>query len=233
MQALVRTILVAHREAEVRERFAAALAEANCTLVSADSAETAIAHLSTAGGDPVQLALVDLRLAAAPMEFLRALRRASTPPAQLLVFASTVAGADRIPVLAGMGISGFVNDHAASPHILPALAPYLFPDNFNRRVSPRVSLGVPISYRAGHIIAGAVTLDVGKGGLAVRTMTPLPPGTGVQIKFRLPGTGADLEAAGRVTWSDRKVGMGVQFEVIEPADQATVDAFVDAHQPNA
>jgi uncharacterized protein (TIGR02266 family) len=149
-----------------------------------------------------------------------------------LVFSSTVAGAHLIPVLANLGIAGFINDATATPHILTALSPHLYPDNFNRRSSGRVSLGVPVSYRAGHTIAGAVTLDVGKGGLSVRTMTPLPPGTALQIKFRLPGTSGDLEATGRVAWSDRQVGMGVRFELIAPADQATVDAFDDAHQPS-
>ena len=73
---------------------------------------------------------------------------------------------------------GYINEHAETPQILPALAPHLFPDNFNRRASPRVPLGVPVSYRAGQTIAGAVTLDVGTGGLAIRTMNPLPEGHG-------------------------------------------------------
>ena len=92
----------------------------------------------------------------------------------------------------------------------------------------RVSVGVPISYRAGPTIAGAVTLDVGKGGLGIRTMSPLPKGTAVHLKFRLPGAPGEIDAAGRVAWSDRKVGMGVQFEKISATDQRTIDAFIDA-----
>jgi uncharacterized protein (TIGR02266 family) len=124
-------------------------------------------------------------------------------------------------------VAGYVNEHAATPQILPALAPHLFPDNFNRRASPRVILGIPVSYRSGQTIAGALTLNIGKGGLAIRTMTPLPPDTSVHLKFRLPGTGQDIEGEGRVAWSDRKVGMGIQFERIDPADQAEIEAFVD------
>ena len=37
----------------------------------------------------------------------------------------------------------------------------------------------------------------------------------------------DVEA--RVAWSDRRVGMGLQFEKVEPADQAAIDEFVDSH----
>ena len=36
-------------------------------------------------------------------------------------------------------------------------------------------------------------------------------------------------AEGHVAWSDRRVGMGVQFEVVDPANQAVIDHFVDAH----
>jgi hypothetical protein len=38
---------------------------------------------------------------------------------------------------------------------------------------------------------------------------------------------SDIDAAGRVAWSDRKVGMGIQFERISPADQRTIDGFID------
>ena len=75
-----------------------------------------------------------------------------------------------------------------------------------------------------------VTLDVGKGGLAIRTMNPFPPGTTIQVKFRLPGGQADIDAIGRVAWSDRKVGMGVQFDRISVEDQDEVDKFVDGHR---
>jgi uncharacterized protein (TIGR02266 family) len=227
MHELSRTILVAHRDADVRRRFAAAMAEAQDTSVEAATEAELLAH-AEAAGPSAHLVLLDLRIGRGGVELIRALRKAVGGPVSVVAFASTTAGAAEVAAIAGLGILGYVNDHSAASQILPALAPYLYPDNFNRRMSPRVSLGVPVSYRAGHVIAGAVTLDVGKGGLAVRTMTPLPSGTAVQIKFRLPGTPTDLEAGGRVVWSDRKVGMGVQFETIEPAHQAMVDAFVDA-----
>jgi len=175
----------------------------------------------------VHLALVDLGLAADRLAFAGAMRRAAGEPIPVVIFSGTVASAAEIPALAEIGV-GYINEHAGTPQILPALAPHLFPDNFNRRSSMRVSIGVPISYRAGPTIAGAITLDVGKGGLGIRTMSPLPKGTAVQLKFRLPGANAEIDAAGRVAWSDHKIGMGVQFEKISPADQRTIDAFIDA-----
>jgi uncharacterized protein (TIGR02266 family) len=114
-------------------------------------------------------------------------------------------------------------------HILPSLAPHLFPDNFNRRGSPRVVLGIPVAYRFGNTIAAALTLNLSKGGVAIRTMSPLQSAAKVRVRFRLPGSKRDIEAESRVAWSDRRVGMGLQFEKVDSEDQAAVDEFVDQH----
>jgi len=37
-----------------------------------------------------------------------------------------------------------------------------------------------------------------------------------------------VDADARVAWSDRRVGMGMQFERIDAADQTAVEEFVDA-----
>lgn len=225
----VKTILVAHRFTTIRERFAAALADARHAYVMAESGEAALSAAADIS-KPVSLALVDLGLAADGVTFVRALRESSGRPMPVVIFSGTVASAAQVAQLSAINVAGYVNEHAATTQILPALAPHLFPDSFNRRASPRIALGVPVSYRAGQTIAGAVTLDVGKGGLAIRTMNPFPPGTTIQVKFRLPGGQADIDAVGRVAWSDRKVGMGVQFDRISSADQDAVDKFVDGHR---
>jgi uncharacterized protein (TIGR02266 family) len=224
-----KTILVAHRQAAVRDRFAAALADARHAFVSAETGEGARQAVADTAA-PVSLALVDLGLADDGVALVRGLQEAAGRPLPVVVFAGTVVSSAQIPALLALGIAGYVNEYAATPQILPALAPHLFPDNFNRRLSPRIALGVPVSYRAGQTIAGAVTLDIGKGGLAIRTMNPLPQGTAIEVKFRLPGGGDDIEAVGRVAWSDRKVGMGVQFERLSTGGQAAVDGFVDDHK---
>jgi uncharacterized protein (TIGR02266 family) len=221
-----KTILIAHRQAVVRERFAAALADARHAFVTADS-EAAVLEALAKTAEPISLVLVDLGLADDGVALVQAVRRSAGRALPVVVFAGTVTGARQVPGLLALHVAGYVNEHAATPQILPALAPHLFPDNFNRRTSLRVALGVPISYRVGQTLSGAVTLDVGKSGVAIRTMNPLPVGTAVQIRLRLPGSGTDVEAAGLVAWSDRKVGMGVQFEQISAAAQATIDAFVE------
>jgi uncharacterized protein (TIGR02266 family) len=224
---VAKTILIAHSQAKVRDRFAAALADARHSYVAAGT-EAAAIEATGAASAHISLALVDLGLSADGAGFVRALR-AARPKLPIVVFAGTVASADDVRALVSIGVAGYVNEHAPTPQILPALAPHLFPDSFDRRASPRVALGIPVSYRAGHTIAGALTLNIGKGGLAIRTMTPLSAGTSLQVKFRLPGMRDDIEGTGRVAWSDRKVGMGIQFEALDAAAQALVDQFVEAN----
>jgi uncharacterized protein (TIGR02266 family) len=83
-----------------------------------------------------------------------------------------------------------------------------------------------VSLQAGGVISGARTQDLGRGGLAIRTMDPLPLGTLVELTLRLPGTSRDVTAAGRVAWSDRRVGMGLQFERLTAEAQQLLSAFV-------
>ena len=88
--------------------------------------------------------------------------------------------------LTDVGVVGFVNEYTAPTHILPALAPHLFPDSFNRRTSPRVALSVTVSFRVDNVIASAVCANVSKGGIFLRTMNPQPAGKRVRVRFKLP-----------------------------------------------
>ena len=109
----------------------------------------------------------------------------------MLIFSGTIANADEVRELAALGVAGYVNEYSAVQHILPSLAPHLFPDNFNRRGSPRVVLGIPIQYRFGNTIAAALTLNLSHGGIAIRTTSPLDSGAKIKVRFRHAG----LEAA--------------------------------------
>jgi uncharacterized protein (TIGR02266 family) len=119
-----------------------------------------------------------------------------------------------------------VNEYTAVQHIIPSLAPHLFPDQFNRRSSPRVVLGIPVAYRFGNTIAGAVTLNVGRGGLAIRTTSPLPLDTCVRVRFRLPGARKEIDTEARIAWIDRRIGMGLDFVQLSETDQQALDEFI-------
>ncbi len=225
---LSKTILIAHRAAEIRDRVAAALADARHDYVTADTADAALAAIAD-DARPISLAVVDLGLSTDAGAFVSALKRGSARTVPVVVFAGSIRSGADVPTLLAAGVSGYLNEHAATAQLVPALAPHLFPDSFDRRSSARVTLGIPVSYRAGQTIAGALTLNVGKGGIGVRTMSPLGAGTAVQVKFRLPAGVSDIDAPGRVAWSNRQVGFGVQFEQLDAAAQAAIEAFVDAN----
>ena len=97
------------------------------------------------------------------------------------------------------------------------------------RTVPRVALGIPIQYRFGNTIAAALTLNISRGGLAIRTTSPLDPGTSIKLRFRLPSSKTDIDCEARVSWVDRRCGMGAQFTWIAEADQTAIAEFVQAH----
>jgi uncharacterized protein (TIGR02266 family) len=223
-----KTVLIADDTPFVRERFKAAIEHAGHRAYTVKSAAELLARVRADLPD-IDLVVVDLRLPpAGGVDLVRSIRKLDGGRLPIMVFSGTIGGASEVRELAGLGIAGYVNEYSASQQILPSLAPHLFPDNFNRRTSPRVSLGIPVAYRFGNTIAAAVTLNLSRGGLAIRTMSPLDSSTRARVRFRLPNTKRDVDADARVAWSDRRVGMGMQFERIDAADQSAVEEFVDA-----
>jgi uncharacterized protein (TIGR02266 family) len=224
-----KTVVVADDTAFVRDRFRTALETAGHKAVLIKSAAELLARVR-ADVKGIDLLVLDLRLPHAPgIDLVRAIRKLDDGRLPILIFSGTIASADEVRELAALGVAGYVNEYSAVQHILPSLAPHLFPDNFNRRSSPRVVLGIPIQYRFGNTIAAALTLNLSRGGIAIRTTSPLESGSKIKVRFRMPGSKRDIDAEGRVAWSDRRVGMGIQFEKVDPASQAVVDNFVDAH----
>ena len=224
-----KTVIVADDTAFVRDRFRAALESAGHKAILVKSAAELLARIK-ADLASIDLLVLDLRLPHAPgVDLVRSVRKLDAGRLPILVFSGTIANAVEVRDLAALGVAGYVNEYSAVQNILPSLAPHLFPDNFNRRGSPRVVLGIPVAYRFGNTIAAALTLNLSKGGVAIRTMSPLDQHAKVRARFRLPGSKVDVEAESRVAWSDRRVGMGLQFEKVESADQQAIDEFVDQH----
>jgi uncharacterized protein (TIGR02266 family) len=224
-----KTVVVADDTAFVRDRFRSVLEGAGHRAVVVKSAAELLARVRADVAE-IDLIVLDLRLPHAPgVDLVRAIRKLDAGRLPLLIFSGTIANADEVRELAALGVSGYVNEYSAVQHILPSLAPHLFPDNFNRRSSPRVVLGIPVQYRFGNTIAAALTLNLSHGGIAIRTTSPLESSSKIKVRFRMPGSKRDVEAEGRVAWSDRRVGMGVQFEKMDAASQDQIDRFVDAH----
>src|SRR5213593_1757150 len=224
-----KTIVIADDTAFVRDRFRTALENAGHKAVAVKSAAELLARVRADVGH-IDLIVLDLRLPHAPgVDLVRSIRKHDDGKLAILIFSGTLASADEVRDLAALGVAGYVNEYSAVQHILPSLAPHLFPDNFNRRASPRVVLGIPIQYRFGNTIAAALTLNLSHGGIAIRTTSPLEHGAKIKVRFRMPGSKRDIDAEGRVAWADHRVGMGVQFEKVDAASQVLIDNFVDAH----
>jgi uncharacterized protein (TIGR02266 family) len=224
-----KSIVIADDTAFVRDRFQSALESAGH---HTSTAATAAALLASVRSDApnIDLVALDLRLPRAHgVELVRAVQRIEGFQGTVVVFSGTIAGADEVRALAALGVAGYVNEYTATQHILPSLVPYLFPEHHNRRSSPRVILSVPVAYRFGNTVAAAVTLNVSQGGLAIRTTSPLGLDTVVKVRFTLPGDRRDTEAEARIVWTDRSLGMGLEFVRIEGDAHSAVDDFVQTH----
>ena len=224
-----KTIVIADDTAFVRDRFKGALQAAGHRATTVASANELLSQIRTQKGQ-VDLVVLDLRLPQAQgVALVRSLRAIDGFKAPIIVFSGTIANADEVRELSALGIAGYINEYSAVQHIVPALAPHLFPEQCNRRTGPRVVLGIPVAYRLANTIAAALTLNISHGGLAIRTTNPLDAGTIVKVRFRLPGAAKDVDAEARVAWADRRTGMGLQFTKVTPADQTTIDDFVRKH----
>jgi uncharacterized protein (TIGR02266 family) len=219
-----RTVIVADDTAFVRERFQQALERGGHRAVTAATPGELLAKLQESSG--VDLILLDLRLPQGRgLRLLRTIQQVE-PEAPVLVFSGTVGSADEARALSDLGVAGFVNEYAGAQHILPALAPHLHPERHCRRRSPRVALDAPVTYRFDRTIATAVTLNVSEGGLAIRTTNPLPAGTRILVRFRLPRAPRLIETMAIVAWTERRIGMGVDFTSLSDLDRASVRDFV-------
>src|SRR3954467_11330059 len=224
-----KTVVIADDTAFVRDRFRSAIENAGHKAILVKSAVELLARVR-ADLAQLDLLVIDMRLPhAAGVDLVRSIRKLDGGKLPILIFSGTITNAEEVRELAALGVAGYVNEYSAVQHILPSLAPHLFPDNFNRRGSPRVVLGIPIQYRFGNTIAAALTLNLSRGGIAIRTTSPLDMNVKIKVRFRMPGSKRDIDAEGRIAWADRRVGMGVQFEKVDPANQTIIDNFVDAH----
>jgi uncharacterized protein (TIGR02266 family) len=223
-----KTVLIADDTAFVRDRFRTAIEAAGHRAITVDTEAGVLAAIRDRDSKP-DLLVVDLKVPPAAGTTLVRKIRAIDADVPILVFSGTVTGIDEVRELAGLDVDGYVNEYSAVQHILPTLVPQLFPDDYNRRGSPRVVLGIPVNYRVGNTIAAALTLNLSHGGVAIRTTHPLAGGTTARLRLKLPGAPREIECSATVQWSSQGIGMGLKFEPLAPQDQTAIAEFVDAH----
>ena len=225
-------MVVADDTAFVRDRFRAAVENAGPQGDRGQERRGAAGARSAPISTTIDLIVLDLRLPHAPgVELVRSIRKLDDGRLPVLIFSGTIASADEVRELAALGVAGYVNEYSAVQHILPSLAPHLFPDNFNRRGSPRVVLGIPIQYRFGNTIAAALTLNLSHGGIAIRTTSPLEKRRqDSSVRFRMPGVEAATStrrAASR--GATAASGWASSSRKSIPPTRRVIDQFVDAH----
>ena len=229
---IVKTVVIAAHDTALAERFAAALTSAKHRAMVVTKYEALVERLVDTS-DRIDLVILDLQLGTCKgpslVQSIQKIERC--PP--VLIFSSSVTSNNEARQLTNLGVVGYVNEHCPTQQILSVPAPHLSPDSFNRRSNPRVTLGIPVSYAVGDSLSTATTLNLSKGGIAIRTMTPLELSSKLRIRFRLPGTKREIEADARVVWTDQRVGMGLQFEKVDGADQVAVDRFLVQHFDSA
>ena len=164
--AAAKTVLVADDTAFVRDRFKAALEAAGHQAVTAGSSAELVARVRSDAAR-IDLLVLDLRLPQGHgVHLVRALRQIDQFRAPVVIFSGTIANAGEVRELSTLGVAGYVNEYTAAQHIVPSLSPHLYPDQNNRRSSPRAVVAVSVSYRVGNTIAAALTLNVSRGGVA-------------------------------------------------------------------
>ena len=224
-----KTVAVATDTAFARERFKTALDAAGHRALLVKSVAQLLAHVR-ADFDDLHLIVLDLRLPhASGVELVKRIRKLDGGRLPILVFSGSVGSVEEVRDLASLGVAGYLNEYLAVEHILPSIAPHLFPETFHRREHPRVVMGIPVSYRVGKTITAAIAMNLSCGGIAIRTNHPPVRGTVLKVKFALPGSKRQLEVDGVVCWGLQKAGAGLQFTTVKPADQALIDGFVEAH----
>lgn len=226
--AVVKTVVVADDTAFVRDRFKSAIESAGHRALGVRTGGELLTLLKR-DNPPIDLVVLDLRLPEGRgVELLRTIRK-TDEHRPVVVFSGTIASTREVNELASLGVNGYINEYTGPQHIVRALTPHLFNDAQTRRVSPRVSLVMPITYRVGNTIVTGLSINVSAGGMAIRTTNPLDVDAMVKVRFRMPKGTHDVEADARVAWSVQRVGMGLQFTRIDASDQKALEAYVTAH----
>jgi uncharacterized protein (TIGR02266 family) len=98
-----------------------------------------------------------------------------------------------------------------------------------RRAAPRVLVDLEVDYRSEENFLFAYITDISTTGIFIRTTTPEPRGTELNLRFIPDGADAPLELEGEVIWvnafrpgypDNLNPGMGVRFLRLEGETKA-------------
>ena len=107
------------------------------------------------------------------------------------------------------------------------------------RSHPRFEVSIPVDCTTRHVFVSNHVCNISKGGLFIRSETPLPLNSEVSLVLRLPETEQCIRATGRVIWNydiqkgtTRIIpGSGIRFLDMPPADRATLERYLSGLTP--
>ncbi len=90
----------------------------------------------------------------------------------------------------------------------------------DRRIAPRVLVDFEVDYASEDNYLFAYITDISETGIFIRTTTPEPAGTHLNLRFRLDDASPPIQIEGEVTWvnpyrpgnmNNLHPGMGIKF----------------------
>ena len=109
----------------------------------------------------------------------------------------------------------------------------------DKRQHPRYEASFPVECSTPHLYFSNQVCNISRGGIFIRSDTPLPLNTEVSLVLRLPGTDRCIRATGLVVWnydmqkgtSHIVPGSGIRFIGLPPAERATLESYLAALTP--
>lgn len=103
-------------------------------------------------------------------------------------------------------------------------------EHWNRRRFERLAVHCGCWLEGEDMTVYGRTVDLGRGGLFLRTAVPMPRGSEVDVRLQLPGRIDEVSARGTVVWAGNVEGrMGVAVEFCDVEDKDDLVRFLD-HQ---
>jgi uncharacterized protein (TIGR02266 family) len=102
------------------------------------------------------------------------------------------------------------------------------------REHPRYEVSIPVDCSTRHVFVSNHVCNISKGGLFIRSDSPLPLNADVSLVLHLPGTDQCIRATGRVIWNfDMQKGTthivpgsGIRFVGMPPSDRAILESYL-------
>ena len=107
------------------------------------------------------------------------------------------------------------------------------------RKHPRYKVAIPVDCSTRDLFVSNHVCNIGKGGLFIRSDTPLPLNAEVSLVLYLPATKGSIRATGRVIWNydiqkgtARIVpGSGIRFVGMSVSDRTTLESYLAGLAP--